>query len=134
MLSLFAILMTVFGSALAQEPGTPAFKVSEVVLDDHIILVTKDFPVGIDYVVGMGTPDDPSTYIAVAKFNSQDGGALGITVHIPEKFQGEPAINLLLKNSSTVILVRIVNLFQITVQFVTDNIVLFFILSTISTS
>ena len=100
LMSLFAILMTVFGSALAQEPGTPAFKVSEVVMDDHIILITKDFPTGIDYVVGMGTPDDPSTYIAVAKFNSQDGGALGITVHIPEKFQGEPAINLLLKDEN----------------------------------
>ena len=99
-MSLFAILMTVFGSALAQEPGTPAFKVSEVVMDDHIILVTKDFPVGIDYVVGMGTPDDPSTYIAVAKFNSQEGGALGITVRIPEKFQGEPVINLLLKDEN----------------------------------
>lgn len=100
MLSLFAILMTVFGSALAQEPGTPAFKVSEVVLDDHIVLITKDFPAGIAYTVGMGTPDDPNTYIAVAKFNSQDGGALGITVRIPEKFQGEPAINLLLKDEN----------------------------------
>ena len=100
MLSLFAILMTVFGSAMAQEPGTPAFKVSEVVLDDHVVLVTKDFPAGVAYIVGMGTPDDPSTYIAVAKFNSQDGGALGITVHIPEKFQGEPAINLLLKDEN----------------------------------
>ena len=100
MLSLFAILMTVFGSALAQEPGTPAFRISEVVVDDHVILVTKDFPAGVAYVVGMGTPDDPSTYIAVAKFNSQEGGALGITVRIPEKFQGEPAINLLLKDEN----------------------------------
>ena len=100
MLSLFAILMTVFGSAMAQEPGTPAFKVSEVVMDDHVVLVTKDFPAGVAYVVGMGTPDDPSTYIAVAKFNSQDGGALGITVHIPEKFKGEPTINLLLKDEN----------------------------------
>lgn len=100
MLSLFAILMTVFGSALAQEPGTPAFKISEVVTDDHVILVTKDFPAGIAYTVGMGTPDDPNTYIAVAKFNSQDGGTLGITVRIPEKFQGEPTINLLLKDEN----------------------------------
>ena len=100
LMSLFVILMTVFGSALAQEPGTPAFKISEVVMDDHVILVTKDFPAGVAYVVGMGTPDDPSTYIAVAKFNSQEGGALGITVRIPEKFQGEPTINLLLKDEN----------------------------------
>ena len=100
LLSLFAILMTVFGSAMAQEPGTPAFKISEVVTDDYVVLVTKDFPAETAYTVGMGTPDDPNTYIAVAKFSSQEGGALGITIHIPEKFQGEPTINLLLKDEN----------------------------------
>ena len=100
LLSLFAVLMTVFGSALAQEPGTPAFKISEVVTDESVVLVTKDFPASTEYTVGMGTPDDPNTYIAVAKFSSQDGGALSITVHIPEKFQGEPTINLLLKDEN----------------------------------
>ena len=100
LLSLFVILMTVFGSAMAQEPGTPAFKISEVVTDDYVVLVTKDFPAETAYTVGMGTPDDPNTYIAVAKFSSQEGGALGITIHIPEKFKGEPAINLLLKDEN----------------------------------
>ncbi len=100
LLSLFAVLMTVFGSAMAQEPGTPAFKISEVVTDDYVVLVTKDFPAETAYTVGMGTPDDPNTYIAVAKFSSQEGGSLGITVHIPEKFQGEPTINVLLKDEN----------------------------------
>ena len=56
MLSLFAILMTVFGSAMAQEPGTPAFKVSEVVMDDHVVLVTKDFPAGVAYADDVAYP------------------------------------------------------------------------------
>ena len=100
LLSLFAILMTVFGSALAQEPGTPAFRISEVQTDDAVILVTKDFPAETNYTVGMGDPADPNTYIAVAKFSSQGGGALAITVHIPEKFQGLETINLLLKDEN----------------------------------
>ena len=44
----------------------------------------------------MSSPDEPDTYIAVAKFNSKNGGALSVTVTIPERFRGFETLNLLL--------------------------------------
>ena len=43
MLSLFVVLMTVFGNVLAQDSSLPAFKVSSVVTDEKVVLTTKNF-------------------------------------------------------------------------------------------
>ena len=99
-LSLFVILMTVFGSALAQESAMPAIRIHEVVPDEKVVLTTKDFPGNTDYVVGMGSPEDEHTYIAVAKFNSNEGGSIHVTVKIPEAYRGLERINLLLKDEN----------------------------------
>ena len=98
--SLFVILMTVFGSALAQESAMPAIRIHEVVPDEKVVLTTKDFPGNTDYFVGMGSPEDEHTYIAVAKFNSNEGGSIHVTVKIPEAYRGLETINLLLKDEN----------------------------------
>lgn len=96
LLSLFVILMTVFVGVSAQDASTPAFKVSEVSTDQEVVLVTRNFPAETSYTVGMASPAEPESYYAVAKFNSKSGGALSITVVIPERFHGLDMINLLL--------------------------------------
>lgn len=100
-LSLFVILMTVFGSVYAQD-NAPAFKVSSVVTDEKVVLTTKDFPADMAYTVAMGNPADPDNFTTVAKFNSKNGGSLNITVKIPEKFQGLNQINILLQDANGV--------------------------------
>ena len=44
MLSLFAILMTVFGNVMAQDSNLPAFKVTSSVTDEKVVLTTKNVP------------------------------------------------------------------------------------------
>ena len=98
-LSLFVILMTVFGSTSAQDSKVPAFKVSNVIQDEKVILTTKDFPADTNYVISMASPDTPEVFTPVAKFNSKTGGSLNVTIKIPGKFQGLNTIELMMKDS-----------------------------------
>lgn len=100
MLSVFVILMTVFGNAFAQDTSLPAFKVSSVVSDEKVVLTTKNFPADTAYTVSMASEADPDNFTAVAKFNSKTGGSLNVTVKIPAKFQGQNVINLLMADDS----------------------------------
>ena len=99
LLSLFAVLMTVFGNVMAQDSTLPAFKVSSSVTDEKVVLTTKNFPADTNYTVSMGNPDDPENYTPVAKFNSKTGGNLNVTVKIPAKFQGLYTISLMLQDA-----------------------------------
>ena len=99
LLSLFAVLMTVFGNVMAQDSTLPAFKVSSSVTDEKVVLTTKNFPADTAYTVSMGNPDDPENYTPVAKFNSKTGGNLNVTVKIPAKFQGLYMISLMLQDA-----------------------------------
>ena len=99
-LSVFAILMTVFGSVFAQDNSLPAFRVSSVATDEKVVLTTKNFPADTAYLVSMGSPENPDAYTNVAKFNSKTGGSLNVTVKIPEKFHGLYMINLMLQDDS----------------------------------
>ena len=100
LLSLFVILMTVFGSVYAQDSSLPAFKISSAVTDEKVVLTTKNFPADTAYTVSMADPADPDHYTAVAKFNSKTGGSLNVTVKIPAKFQGLYMIDLMLQDDS----------------------------------
>ena len=99
-ISLFVILMTVFGNVCAQDTSLPAFKVSQVVTDEKVILTTKNFPAEMSYTVSMASQDAPETFTAVAKFNSKNGGSLNVTVKIPEKFQGLGTIILRVQDAN----------------------------------
>ena len=100
MLSLFAILMTVFGSVYVQDNNLPAFKISSAVTDEKVILTTRNFPADTAYTVSMADPADPDHFTAVAKFNSKTGGSLNVTVKIPDKFKGLYIIDLMLQDES----------------------------------
>ena len=100
MLSLFAILMTVFGSVFAQDSSLPAFKINSAVTDEKVVLTTKNFPADTAYTVSMADPADPEHFTAVAKFNSKAGGSLNVTVKIPAKFQGLYIIDLMVQDES----------------------------------
>ena len=97
-LSLLAVLMSVFGSVLAQEKDLPAFKVSDVVTDQSVVLITKNFPADTAYIVSMASSETPENFTAVAKFNSKTGGSLKISFKIPERFQGVKSIELKLED------------------------------------
>ena len=97
-LSLLAVLMSVFGGVMAQENDLPAFKVSDVVSDEKIVLTTKNFPADTAYIVSMASSETPENFTAVAKFNSRTGGKLNVTVKIPAKFQGVKSIELKLED------------------------------------
>ena len=100
LLSLFAILMTVFGSVYAQDSSLPAFKINSAVTDEKVVLTTKNFPADTAYTVSMADPADPEHFTAVAKFNSKTGGSLNVTVKIPAKFHGLYMIDLMVKDDS----------------------------------
>ncbi len=97
-ISLFVILMSVFGNVMAQDAARPAIKVSSVETDEKVVLITKDFPAATSYIVYMASSEAPEDFTAVAKFNSNSGGKLSITVKIPAKFQGEKTIELKLED------------------------------------
>ena len=100
LLFLIAVLLTLFGSAAAQDAKTPAIMVKNVVPDKEVVLSARNFPADMVYTVSMSGPADPDIYTPVAKFNSDSGGNLSVTVPIPEKFRGLTEINLLLKDSN----------------------------------
>ena len=100
MLSMFVILMTVFGSAFAQDASLPAFKVSNVVPDQEMVLSTKNFPADTDFVISMAAEDTPETYVKVSKFNSHTGGNLNVRVKIGEKFCGLNTIYIMLQDNN----------------------------------
>ncbi len=95
-LCLCVILLSAFSAALAQDETTPAFKVSEVVSDTTVTVITKNFPADTSYLVSLGDPQNADSVSAVAKFNSKNGGALSVTVKIPEKFHGKEFLNIIL--------------------------------------
>ena len=95
-LCLCVVLLSAFGSAAAQDETTPAFKVSEVTADAAVTLITKNFPADISYLVSLGDPENAASVTAVAKFNSKDGGALKVSVKIPETFRGKERLNIIL--------------------------------------
>ena len=97
-ISLFVILMSVFGNVMAQDAARPAIKVSSVETDVKVVLITKDFPAATSYIVYMASSEAPEDFTAVAKFNSNSGGKLSITVKIPAKFHGEKTIELKLED------------------------------------
>ena len=97
-ISLFVILMSVFGNVMAQDAARPAIKVSSVETDTKVILITKDFPANTSYIVYMASSEAPEDFTAVAKFNSNSGGKLSITVKIPAKFYGNKTIELKLED------------------------------------
>ncbi len=98
-LSLFVVLMMAFGSISAQDSSLPAFKVSNVIQDEKVVLTTKNFPANTDYVISMAIPDNPEVYTPVARFNSKSGGNLNVSVKIPEKFRGLNVIELMMKDA-----------------------------------
>lgn len=95
-LCLCVILLSAISTALAQDETTPAFKVSEVVSDTTVTVITKNFPADTSYLVSLGDPQNADSVSAVAKFNSKNGGALSVTVKIPEKFHGKEFLNIIL--------------------------------------
>lgn len=95
-LCLCVILMSAFGTVLAQDETTPAFKVSEVVTDTTVTVITKNFPADTYYLVSLGDPDNADSVTAVAKFNSKEGGALKVTVKIPEELHGKELLDIIL--------------------------------------
>ena len=95
-LCLCVVLLSAFGSAAAQDETTPAFKVSEVTADAAVTLITKNFPADTSYLVSLGDPENAASVTAVAKFNSKDGGALKVSVKIPETFRGKERLNIIL--------------------------------------
>ncbi len=95
-LCLCVILLSAFSTALAQDETAPAFKVSEVVSDTTVTVITKNFPADTSYLVSLGDPQNADSVSAVAKFNSKNGGALSVTVKIPEKFHGKEFLNIIL--------------------------------------
>ena len=99
-LCLCVILMAAFGTVLSQDEATPAFRVSEVVPDTTVTVITKNIPADTSYLVSLGNIGDPDSVTAVAKFNSKNGGALSVTVKIPEKFQGQEALDIILTDSN----------------------------------
>ncbi len=99
-LCLCVILMAAFGTVLAQDETAPAFRVSEVVPDTTVTVITKNIPADTSYLVSLGNIGDPDSVTAVAKFNSKNGGALSVTVKIPEKFQGREALDIILTDSN----------------------------------
>ena len=110
-LSLLAVLMSVFGSVVAQENDLPAIKVSTVIPDEKVVLETKNFPAETAYLVSMASSETPENFTAVAKFNSKTGGKLSVTVKIPAIFQGLKSIELKLEDDKGgVILGNFVNI------------------------
>jgi len=95
MLSLFVILMSVCGSVFAQDNSNPGIKIKEVITDEKIVLITKNFPADTTYTVSLASEENPEAYTAVARFNSKSGGSLSVPIKIPAKFQG--LNNILLK-------------------------------------
>ena len=95
MLSMFVILMTVFGSVFAQDSDQPAFKVSSVVTDTEMVLSTKNFPADTDFVISMAAEDTPDAYTKVSRFNTKAGGNLNVKVKIGDKFKGLNTIYLM---------------------------------------
>ena len=75
MLSLFVILMSVCGSVFAQDNSNPGIKVKEVITDEKIVLITKNFPADTTYTVSLASEENPEAYTAVARFNSKSGGS-----------------------------------------------------------
>ena len=100
MLSMFVILMTVFGSVFAQDSEQPAFKVSSVVTDTEMVLSTKNFPADTDFIISMAAEDAPDAYTKVSKFNTKSGGNLNVKVKIGDKFKGLNTIYLMLEDSN----------------------------------
>ena len=99
-LCLCVILMAAFGTVLAQDETAPAFRVSEVVPDTTVTVITKNIPADTSYLVSLGNIGDPDSVTAVAKFNSKNGGALSVTVKIPEKYRGQEALDIILTDSN----------------------------------
>ena len=103
MLSMFVILMTVFGNVFAQDSDQPAFKVSSIVTDTEMVLSTKNFPADTDFIISMAAEDVPDAYTKVSKFNSRTGGNLNVKVKIGDKFKGLNTIYLMLEDSNGMI-------------------------------
>ena len=103
MLSMFVILMTVFGNVFAQDSDQPAFKVSSIVTDTEMVLSTKNFPADTDFIISMAAEDVPDAYTKVSKFNSRTGGNLNVKVKIGDKFKGLDTIYLMLEDSNGMI-------------------------------
>ena len=99
-LCLCVILMAAFGTVFAQDETAPAFRVSEVVPDTTVTVITKNIPADTSYLVSLGNIGDPDSVTAVAKFNSKNGGALSVTVKIPEKYRGQEALDIILTDSN----------------------------------
>ena len=103
MLSMFVILMTVFGNVFAQDSDQPAFKVSSIVTDTEMVLSTKNFPADTDFIISMAAEDVPDAYTKVSKFNSRTGGNLNVKVKIGDKFKGLNTIYIMLEDSNGMI-------------------------------
>ncbi len=103
MLSMFVILMTVFGNVFAQDSDQPAFKVSSIVTDTEMVLSTKNFPADTDFIISMAAEDAPDAYTKVSKFNSRTGGNLNVKVKIGDKFKGLNTIYIMLEDSNGMI-------------------------------
>ena len=100
MLSMFVILMTVFGNAFAQDANLPAFRISNVIPDQEMVLSTRNFPADTDFVISMAAEDTPEAYVKVSKFNSSSGGNLNVRVKIGEKFRGLNTIYIMLQDNN----------------------------------
>ena len=87
-LSLFVILMAVFGNVCAQDSAEPGIIISGVVPDQMVMIVTKNFPADTDYTISMSSSDSPDGFVPVSTFNSRKGGVRNVNIPIPEKFYG----------------------------------------------
>ena len=104
LVSLMAVLFAGVFSASAYQTSSPSFSVSDVVVDESVTILARDFPADTEILVQMKEFDSQDPYIDVAKFNSQDGGSFSVTFPIPAELYGVNKVELVLTDQQALVI------------------------------
>lgn len=112
LLSLFAVLMTVFGNSFAQETEKPGIQIKDVVPDESFVILTHNFPLSTKYTVSLGDPENLENYTPVSRFTTSDKARPNsIRIPINDRFKGMNVIVVKLEDEQgTIILSEFTNI------------------------
>lgn len=96
LVSLLAVLISGVLSVNAYQAGVPSFSVSDVVVNESVTIVAREFPANTEILVKMRTFATEDAYIAVARFNTESGGNFSVTFPIPAELFGIDKVEVVL--------------------------------------
>ncbi len=74
----------------------PSFSVTDVMVDESVSILTRDFPAQTEFTVRMKDLASIGDFVDVARFNSQAGGSFAVTFPIPEELFGVRNVSMTL--------------------------------------